>query len=84
MKVKKEEEIAPEGSLKDIQDRIAKVNHQLQLVDPENAKEVEDLKQQLKELTDKEHQIKVSLGMVKVDPKAVEGSLKQVQDEISK
>ena len=75
---------APEGSLKDIQNQLSEANSALQLVDPSNTDEVNKLKDRIKELTDKEHQIKITLGMETAKPEAVEGSLKQIQNEISK
>ena len=80
--VKKED--APKGSLKDVQDKLSKANTALQLVSPDDTDEVEKLKNQIKELTEKEHQIKVTLGLATVKPEAVEGSLKYIQNEISK
>ena len=74
----------PSGSLKDIQNQLSKAKEQLQLVNPEDASQVEELQARIKTLTDQEHQIKVSLGMVEVKPQAVEGSLRYIQQEISK
>lgn len=74
----------PEGSLKDIQEKLSKANNALQLVSPSDTEEVEKLQSQIKELTDKEHQIKVTLGLETVKPEVAEGSLKYLQKEISK
>ena len=74
----------PSGSLKDIQSQLSKAKEQLQLVNPEDVAQVEELQARIKTLTDQEHQIKVSLGMVEVKPQAVEGSLRYIQQEISK
>ena len=74
----------PSGSLKDIQNQLSKAKEQLQLVNPEDVSQVEELQARIKTLTDQEHQIKVSLGMVEVKPQAVEGSLRYIQQEISK
>lgn len=74
----------PEGSLKDIQDKLSKASTALQLVNPNDTDEVERLQKQIKELTDKEHQIKITLGLESIKPEAVEGSLKYIQKEISK
>lgn len=74
----------PEGSLKDIQEKLSKANSALQLVNPDDTEEVEKLQRKIKDLTDKEHLIKVTLGLETVKPEAVEGSLKYIQNEISK
>lgn len=74
----------PEGSLKDIQEKLSKANNALQLVSPSDTEEVEKLQSQIKDLTDKEHQIKVTLGLETVKPEVAEGSLKYLQKEVSK
>ena len=75
---------APEGSLKDIQDKLSKAYEQLNLVDPSNAEEIEALRSQIVDLTAQEHKVKISLGLEEIKPQAAEGSLKFIQDEISK
>lgn len=77
-----EKESIPEGSLNDIQDKLSKANTALQMVSPEDIDKIEKLKKQIDELTEREYQIKVTLGLTK--PEAVEGSLKYIQNEISK
>lgn len=74
----------PSGSLKDIQNQLSKAKEQLQLVNPDDTLKVEELQATIKSLTEQEHQIKVSLGLVEIKPQAVEGSLKHIQQEISK
>ena len=74
----------PSGSLKDIQSQLSKAKEQLQLVNPDDTLKVEELQATIKSLTEQEHQIKVSLGLVEIKPQAVEGSLKHIQQEISK
>ena len=74
----------PSGSLKDIQNQLSKAKEQLQLVNPDDTLKVEELQATIKSLTEQEHQIKVSLGLVEIKPQAVEGSLKHIQQEIAK
>lgn len=74
----------PSGSLKDIQSQLSKAKEQLQLVNPDDTLKVEELQATIKSLTEQEHQIKVSLGLVEIKPQAVEGSLKHIQQEIAK
>lgn len=74
----------PIGSLKDIQNKLSEAKGQLQLVDPNDVAKVEEIQASIKQLTDQEHQIKVSLGMVEVKPQAIDGSLRHIQQEISR
>ena len=74
----------PEGSLKDIQEKLARAKGALQLVNPDDTDEVTRLNQAIESLTSQEHQIKIKLGLEEIKPEAVEGSLKYIQNEISK
>ena len=74
----------PEGSLKDIQDKLSKAKESLNLVNPNDAEAIAKIQTQIKSLTEQEQQIKVTLGLVEVKPEAVVGSLKQIQNEIAK
>ena len=74
----------PEGSLKDIQEKLARAKGALQLVNPDDTDEVTRLNQAIESLTSQEHQIKIKLGLEGIKPEAVEGSLKYIQNEISK
>lgn len=74
----------PEGSLKDIQEKLARAKGALQLVNPDDTDEVTRLNQAIESLTSQEHQIKIKLGLEEIKPEAVEGSLKYIQNEIGK
>jgi hypothetical protein len=70
-----------EGSLKDIQNKLSEANTKLQMADPKDLKLVEELRKQIDELTKNEKEIKISLG---IDKKAADGSLKAIQEKLSK
>jgi len=70
-----------EGSLKDIQNKLSEANTKLSLADPNDLKLIAELRKQIDNLTKDEKEIKITLG---IDKKAAEGSLKDIQDKLSK
>lgn len=72
---------SPDGSLKDIQEQLRDAKTELTLVNPEDTEKVKEIQKKISELTTKENQIKINLGL---DPTEVEGSLKDIQNQISK
>ena len=70
-----------EGSLKDIQNKLSEANTKLSLADPNDLKLIAELRKQIDDLTKDEKEIKFTLG---IDKKAAEGSLKDIQDKLSK
>lgn len=70
-----------EGSLKDIQNKLSEANTKLSLTDPNDLKLIAELRKQIDDLTKEEKEIKFSLG---IDKKPAEGSLKDIQDKLSK
>lgn len=70
-----------EGSLKDIQNKLSEANTKLSLTDPDDLKLIAELRKQIDDLTKEEKEIKFSLG---IDKKPAEGSLKDIQDKLSK
>jgi hypothetical protein len=70
-----------EGSLKDIQNKLSEANTKLQLTDPNDLNTIAELRKQIDDLTKEEKEIKFSLG---IDKKPAEGSLKDIQDKLSK
>ena len=70
-----------EGSLKDIQNKLSEANTKLQLTDPNDLNMIAELRKQIDDLTKEEKEIKFSLG---IDKKPAEGSLKDIQDKLSK
>lgn len=70
-----------EGSLKDIQNKLSEANIKLQLTDPNDLNTIAELRKQIDDLTKEEKEIKFSLG---IDKKPAEGSLKDIQDKLSK
>ena len=70
-----------EGSLKDIQNKLSEANTKLQLTDPNDLNMIAELRKQIDDLTKKEKEIKFTLG---IDKKPAEGSLKDIQDKLSK
>jgi vacuolar-type H+-ATPase subunit I/STV1 len=67
--------------LKDIQNKLSEANTKLQMADPKDLKLIEELRKQIDELTKNEKEIKISLG---IDKKAADGSLKAIQEKLSK
>ena len=70
-----------EGSLKDIQNKLAEANTKLQLTDPNDLALISELRKQIDDLTKQEKEIKFTLG---IDKKPAEGSLKDIQEKLSK
>lgn len=70
-----------EGSLKDIQNKLSEANTKLSLTDPNDLNMIAELRKQIDDLTKEEKEIKFSLG---IDKKPAEGSLKDIQDKLSK
>lgn len=70
-----------EGSLKDIQNKLSEANTKLSLTDPDDLKLIAELRKQIDDLTKEEKEIKITLG---IDKKPAEGSLKDIQDKLSK
>lgn len=70
-----------EGSLKDIQNKLSEANTKLQLTDPNDLNTIAELRKQIDDLTKEEKEIKFTLG---IDKKPAEGSLKDIQDKLSK
>lgn len=70
-----------EGSLKDIQNKLSEANTKLQLADPNDLALITELKKQIEDLTKQEKEVKITIG---IDKKPAEGSLKDIQDKLSK
>ena len=70
-----------EGSLKDIQNKLSEANTKLSLTDPNDLNMIAELRKQIDDLTKQEKEVKIKVG---IDKKPAEGSLKDIQDKLSK
>lgn len=67
--------------MKDIQNKISEANTKLSLTDPKDVEVINTLRKQIDDWTKEEKEIKFTLG---IDKKPAEGSLKDIQDKLSK
>lgn len=84
LSVSKDKSDEVEGSLKDIESKLAKAKGELNLVSPDDTESISRLQEQIRLLTEKQYEVKLALGLVELKPEAVEGSLKYIQNEIAK